>query len=739
MNTPKQIKRSGSERISGYVERITFRNEENGYTVAQLKTPKRAEPTCVVGTMPMVQPGESILCEGQWLQHPTFGLQFILTRYESQLPADATAITKYLGSGLIKGIGHGFAKRIVACFGKDTLSIIDQDPEKLRTVPGLGDKRREKIITTWAEQRTVRDVMLFLQKYGISPTFSQKIFRAYGQKAIDRLNEDPYRLAKDIHGIGFKSADEIARKMGIEVDNPKRIEAGIHFTCFELAQDGHTCYPLEEFIPIAAELLHVSAEAITHHVNELKNRSELICLPLGQFPAERPFVWLPHLHEAENSIARDLQRLSNAQDQLRSIDVDKALAWVQNLLQMQLAEGQYQAVAKALVEKVQIITGGPGTGKSTITKAILRIMEKLTDKIILAAPTGRAAKRMSEITGYKAQTIHSLLEYDFSQRGFKKNRQNPLTCDLIILDEASMIDTMLMSQLLRAIPSCARLILVGDIYQLPSVGPGNVLRDIIAARCVVTTSLQHIYRQAEGSQIIVNAHAINDGRMPALFNDPKSDFFFLRAEEPEEAVNLIVSLVHKRLPEKYGWNVLQHIQVLSPMKKGILGIDHLNQLLQHTLNAQGGNNVVKIFGRAFHLGDKVMQIRNDYKKNTFNGDIGTVSSIDHDEECMTVCFDEQEVLYPFSDLDDLVLAYAVSIHKYQGSEAPCVIIPIHTSHFIMLHRNLLYTGVTRGRKMVILVGTSKAIAMAVRNDEVKKRYTALRDAVQLRFKTHKTN
>lgn len=723
---------SNHKRIRGYIERITFRNDETGYTVAQLQQPGRHETTCVVGTMPMIQPGESILCDGEWQHHPSFGMQFLLTHYTSELPADAIAITKYLGSGLIHGIGPAYAKRIVTMFGKDTLEIIDQQPERLRDVPGLGSKRRDRIISTWSEQRMVRDVMIFLQKYGISPTYSQKIFRAYGQESITKLNNDPYCMARDIHGIGFKSADTIASKMGIGRSDPKRIEAGIRYVLLELSQDGHTCYPQEEFIPIAAQLLEVDAALISTHVDLLQQEHHLVVAPLGQFPAERAFVFLPHLYEAESSISRDVKRLLSERDTLRSIHVEKALKWVQDELQMQLAPNQYEAVAKALTEKMQIITGGPGTGKSTITKAILRIIEKLTDQIILTAPTGRAAKRMTEITGRKAQTIHSLLEYDFSQRGFKKNRQNPLECDLIIVDEASMIDTMLMSQLLRAIPGNARVLLVGDIHQLPSVGPGNVLRDMITSRAIITTALQHIYRQAAGSQIIVNAHLINEGKTPSMLNDPSGDFFFLRAEEPEEVLQLIVSLVHKRLPEKYGWNAFEHIQVLSPMKKSMIGIENLNQVLQKTINPQ--HDAVMMYGRRYQVGDKVMQIRNDYKKHTFNGDIGIISALDHDEREIVVRFDDREVHYPFADLDDLILAYAVSIHKYQGSECPCVIIPVHTSHFIMLHRNLLYTGVTRGKKMVILVGTSKAVAMAVRNDQVKQRHTGLRYALQLRSK-----
>lgn len=725
-----------TERIRGYIERITFRNEETGYAVIQLQQPGRPEPTCVVGHLPSVHPGESILCEGEWKRHPSFGLQFVLSSYESDLPADAVAITKYLGSGLIHGIGPGFAKRIVALFGKETLEIIDREPEKLRDVPGLGKKRKEKIISTWADQRVVRDVMIFLQKYGISPNFSQKIFRTYGQESITKLNNDPYCLAKDIHGVGFKSADQVALKMGISGSDPKRIEAGIRFTLLELSQDGHTCYPVEEFIPIASELLGVDTAPLEVSLKNLEQTHQVVVAPLGQFPAEVPYVWLPHLYEAESAIGRDIQRLLHEKDNLRSVNVEKALQWVQELLQMELAPNQANAVSKALTEKIQIITGGPGTGKSTITKAILRIIEKLTDKIILTAPTGRAAKRMTEITGRKAQTIHSLLEYDFSKRGFKKNRQNPLDCDLIILDEASMIDTMLMSQLLRAIPSHARVLFVGDIHQLPSVGPGNVLRDMIASRTIITTALDQIYRQAKGSQIIVNAHLINSGKMPSLLNDPAGDFFFLRAEEPEEVLQLIVSLVHKRLPEKYGWNAFEHIQVLSPMKKGIIGIENLNHVLQKALNPQ--RQSVTMHGRCYHLGDKVMQIRNDYKKNAFNGDIGIITEIEQQDATLVVRFDDQDVLYPFSDLDDLVLAYAVSIHKYQGSECPCVIVPIHTTHFTLLHRNLFYTGVTRGKKMVILVGTTKAMAIAVRNDEVKQRHTGLRFALKLRSKNAKS-
>lgn len=712
------------DEISGYIERITFQNSENGYTVAQLQQPQNSSLTCVVGYMLGLQPGETVHCSGTWKQHPTHGKQFEVQEFKTVAPADLLGIKKYLGSGLIKGIGPAFAARITAKFGIDTLNVLDFTPERLHEVPGLGIKRIESIKECWAEQKTVRDVMIFLQRYGISPAFAQKIFKTYGNECIKKIQENPYSLAKDVIGIGFKSADAIAAKMGIEKTCSKRIDSGIEYALFELSGDGHVCYPVNLFLEEAEKILEVDSSLIQSRLQSL-DQEERIKISSIDFDGEKtPFVWVTAFYVAEKGIARELKRIKNGKSNLRSVDSPKAIAWVQDQLNIELASMQKEAVSQALKEKIQIITGGPGTGKSTITKAILAITDKLTKKIVLAAPTGRAAKRMSEITRRYASTIHALLEYDFSAGGFKRNKESPIPCDLLIVDEASMIDTLLMYHLLRAIPSHARVIFIGDINQLPSVGPGNVLKDLIYSKQIPVTSLQEIFRQAAGSRIITNAHRINQGIFPDINNYPTSDFFFVENQEPEQILGTIVDLISKRIPAKYNFNPFDDIQVLTPMRRSLIGIENLNVELQKHLNPDQGEPLLR-GSTKFQMNDKVMQIRNNYGKSVFNGDVGRIVDINRVDQEMTIAFDYRKIVYDFAELDEIVLAYAVSIHKYQGSECPCVVIPIHTSHFMMLHRNLLYTGVTRGRKLVILVGTKKALAIAVKNDEVKKRYTGL--------------
>lgn len=715
------------DELLGYIERITFQNPENGYTVAQLKENKRKDLHCIVGTMPALQPGETIRCQGHWKNHLVYGQQFLVESHRTETPADVIGIKKYLSSGLIKGIGPKYAGRIVEKFDVDTLNIIDQHPERLLEVEGLGKKRFETIVACWSEQKSIRHVMVFLQSHGVSPGYAQKVFKAYGDQSIKKVQENPFHLAKDIHGIGFKTADAIAQKLGIPKDAPGRIDAGIEHTLSERCDDGHVCFPLNELITLAEEALEAPKEAIEGRLHSLAKENRIEMGEMFHEGKLDTFVWLRPLFLAEVGICRQLTRLRFGQCRLRAVDIEKALEWVQNQLSIKLANNQQQAVAQSLKEKVQIITGGPGTGKSTITKAILSITEKLTDKIILTAPTGRAAKRMSEITGKKASTIHSLLEYDFKAGKFKRGLDNPLECDLIIIDESSMIDTYLMYSLLKAIPDTARAVFVGDINQLPSVGPGNVLKDIIASRSIPVTALNEIFRQAAGSCIITNAHKINNGVFPDISNHSDSDFFFLDVETPEEVLNNILALVTQRLPVKYGLDPFHDIQVLAPMRRGVIGIENLNTVLQEQLNPHG----TPLFwsGRRFQAGDKVMQTRNDHKREVYNGDIGRIVSIDTVEQEVIVMMEDREVIYEFSDLDELVLAYSVSVHKYQGSECPCVIIPVHTTHFKLLHRNLLYTAVTRGKKLVILVGTKKAIAMAVKNDEVRRRYTGLQQGL----------
>lgn len=707
--------------LIGTVERITYQNEENGYTVFKLHSPNLTDLACCVGYLPSIKPGETLCCQGEWKVNPKHGRQFEVTSHETRRPADVEGIRKYLGSGLVKGIGPVYAERIVQAFGIETLNIIDSKPEMLLDIPGIGKKKIERIISCWQEQRSIREVMLFLQQYKVSPSYAQKIFKYYGPEAIQKVRENPFALSRDIFGIGFKTADMIAGNMGIARDSPQRIEAGIEFTLSERSSDGHVCYPLAPFCAEAASLLEVPSERVAPLVEKLVEEKRVAVETIDDVP----YLWLRPLFIAEKGIAKEVKRLQESTSSLRAVDTQKALEWVQQTLSLQLAPNQQEAVSAAIKEKVLIITGGPGTGKSTITKAILSISRKLTSKILLAAPTGRAAKRMSEITGFPSSTIHSLLAYSFQQGGFKKNKQNPLDCHLIIVDEASMIDTLLMYHLLRAIPDHARLVLVGDINQLPSVGPGNVLKDMIASQQVKVIALNEIFRQAKGSQIITNAHRINEGKIPWMENRNDSDFFFIESNTPEEVLEQIVGLVTTRLPKKYGFDPMEQIQVLAPMRKGTIGTNNLNDILQGVLNPSKEEPLMRM-GLKYYTNDKVMQIRNNHKKEVYNGDIGRIELINREEETVTLNFEGRKVEYEFCDLDELVPAYAVSIHKYQGSECPCIVMPIHTTHFKLLCRNLLYTGVTRGRKLVVLVGTKQAVAIAVHNDEVKNRYTALR-------------
>jgi exodeoxyribonuclease V alpha subunit len=703
--------------LSGYVDAIVFSQPENGFTVARLKEPKKKELTVIIGYLPGLQAGENVVCKGVWKNHPSHGRQYEVSEYTVEAPSDILGIQKYLESGLVKGIGPVFAKKIVDHFGSDTLEIIDKAPGRLYEIEGLGKKKIDQLKACWNEQRSIREVMVFLRAHGASPGYAQKIFKQYGNESIAKVKENPYKIAKEVTGIGFKMADTIALKMGFALHSKERLAAGIEFVLWELANDGHTCYPSIDFIPIAAKMLEVENSLIEDALKELIG---------SQIVEKNGLIWLKPYFIYEQVIAQNLAVLANSKQAIRSIDAPKAVDWVQGQLSIQFAEQQKNAVIKALTDKVHIITGGPGTGKSTITKAILTISSKLTDKIALAAPTGRAAKRLTQITGKMSFTIHSLLEMDFSSGGFKRGKDNSLDCDLIIIDEASMIDTQLLYHLLQAIPAKARVLLVGDIDQLPSVGAGTVLRDLIQSEKIGITRLTEIFRQARGSKIITNAHKINQGEFPELFTHEKSDFHFIEAETPEAINQIILQLVSKEITDTWGYDRIDEVQVLSPMKRGIIGVEALNDALQNILNPS--TRPVFRAGRRFHLNDKVMQIKNNYDKEVFNGDIGRIVEID--EDLLLISFDGKEIEYDFTDLDEIVLAYATSIHKYQGSECPCIIIPIHTSHFKMLHRNLLYTGVTRGKRQVYLVGSKKAIGIAVNNNQVQKRYTGLEQAIR---------
>jgi exodeoxyribonuclease V alpha subunit len=715
--------------LSGQIEKITFTNEENGYTIARIKIDGRPDLVTVVGYLMSPTPGEMLNMRGEWVTHPKFGEQFKVTEYKTAIPATIFGIQKYLGSGLIKGLGPVIACRIVKQFGEKTLDVIENDIEKLSMVEGIGKKRIAMIQNAWAEQKEIRDVMLFLQSHGVGSGYATKIFKQYGNRSVAIVNENPYRLAMDIFGIGFVTADSIAEKLGFPKDSPKRIEAGILYVLHQLSDDGHVFYPYESLVKKSRETLDVERDAIVKGIGNLAMNKQIVLEDLNEsiddFKENNKGVYLTKYYLCETGIAARLKTLSAAPRSIRSVNAENALKWVQERLNIRLAENQAKAVRWALENKIMVITGGPGTGKTTIITAILKILSELKIKILLAAPTGRAAKRMSEATGHEAKTIHRLLEYSFAKGGFQKNEEKPLSCDLLILDEVSMIDTVLMHHLTKAIPTFATVILVGDINQLPSVGAGNVLNDIIASDVIPVVELKEIFRQARESRIIVNAHKINNGILPT-FEDhvPDSDFYFIQQEDPEKVSEIILELTKERIPKRFSFDPVDDIQVLTPMHKGVVGADNLNTKLQKSLNP---SQIEIIRGnRNFKVNDKVMQIRNNYDKEVFNGDIGRIAGIQPDENEITVLFDGRNVAYEFYELDELVLAYAISIHKSQGSEYPAVVIPVLPQHYILLQRNLIYTAVTRGRSLVVMVGALKALAMGIQNDKTQRRFTYLR-------------
>ena len=707
--------------LEGFIEHITFYNIENGFTVAKLKNKNFLHT--ITGIMPSIQPGESVSIEGNWKNHPKFGNQFEVVSYQVKAPSDLLGIQKYLESGLIRGIGPVYAERIVKKFGLDTIKIIDTTPNKLLQIEGIGKKRIEMIKENWEEQKYIREVIIFLKSHLISPSYAQKIYKIYGEATITKIKENPFILAKEIDGIGFKTADNIAQKIGITKENPLRIKSGIEYVLYELTNQGNTCYEKNDFFSLAEKILEVDKKIIENELSNLIKLKEIIENNLNN----QAFLWLRSFYNFEIEISKNINRLLHYKTKFRTFDIDKALIWLQKKLNINLAEKQVLAINDALLNKMHIITGGPGTGKSTITKCIIEILKEITNDIILCAPTGRAAKRLSQITNKKAQTIHSLLEIDFKKRSFKKDEHNPLKCDLIIIDEASMIDTFIMHHLIKAIPSYAKIIFIGDIDQLPSVGAGNVLKDLIESNKIKFTKLNEIFRQAKNSNIIVNAHRINVGQMP-IFEKEDSDFLFYYLEEPEEIEKKILSIFESKLIKKFGFNPIDDVQVLTPMRKGIIGVENLNLSIQNKLNPS--SKPLFRNGKRFHLFDKIMQIKNNYSKNVFNGDIGKIIKIDLVEQKLIVSFDENIISYDFANLDEITLSYAVSVHKYQGSECPCIIMPIHTTHFKLLQKNLLYTAVTRGKKLVILIGTKKAVSIAIKNDDVSKRFTGLKEAIK---------
>jgi exodeoxyribonuclease V alpha subunit len=717
--------------LSGQIEKITFTNEENGFTIARVKVPGRHEPVTVVGTLMAPMAGEILEMRGEWSDHPKFGRQFKVVEYRTRVPATVYGIRKYLGSGMIKGLGPVMAGRIVDRFGQKTLDIIDTDIQRLLEVAGVGKKRIDMIAKAWDAQSEIRDVMLFLQGHGVSSGYAAKIFKHYGSQSIAVVKQNPYRLASDIFGIGFLTADQIAGKLGFEKDSRLRIEAGILYVLHQLCDEGHVYFPHEPLVLKSCDILGVNREPVVRALGNLALDQKIVIEDINEtadtFKQNIKAVYLTRFHLCETGIAHRLTTLVHASKSIRGIDSHKAIDWVQRRLSITLAENQMKAVAWAIENKVLVITGGPGTGKTTIINAVLKIYARLKSGILLAAPTGRAAKRMSEATGFEAKTIHRLLEYSLQKGGFQRHEDKPLECDVLIIDEASMIDTPLMYHLLKAVPPMAAFILVGDVNQLPSVGAGNVLNDIIASAAVPVVTLDKIFRQAKTSQIVVNAHKINQGRVPSVSanqaTDPQNDFYFIEQEDPEKVLEIILELSKNRIPQRFGFDPVDEIQVLTPMHRGVVGAGNLNHQLQAVLNP--GEGGITRGDRSYRVNDKVMQIRNNYDKDVFNGDIGRITAIAWESREVLISIDGREVVYDFSDLDEIVPAYAVSVHKSQGSEYPAVIIPIVTQHYILLQRNLIYTAVTRGKELVVIVGSRKAMTIGVNNNKTRQRYTRL--------------
>ncbi|MBP7950688.1 MAG: ATP-dependent RecD-like DNA helicase [Verrucomicrobiales bacterium] len=712
------------ETIRGTVERVTFHTEDTGYSVLKVTVALRADPVTVVGKVADIHAGEEIEATGEWTQAANWGRQFRAESISTKAPATRDAIEKYLGSGLIEGIGPVYAKKLVSKFGDRIFDVIDQESKRLEEVDGIGQKRRREIKNSWEKQKSVREIMVFLHQNGISTAKAVKIFQTYGSMAMQQVQANPYKLAEDIHGIGFKTADGIARRMGLEPDSPERIRAGLFHLLLAASDDGHCALPVTELQQRGCTLLEVAENLIAPQLQGMVDQREVI----RETIAGEELIFPPHLARAEELIAARLAMLLAQPPQYPPMDADRALAWAQEKTGKPLAPTQAEAVRRALTSRVLIITGGPGVGKTTILHTILKILRAKNMKCVLAAPTGRAARRMSESTGVEAKTIHRLLEYQ-PGKGFTRNTSRALEGDLFVLDETSMIDVPLMAAFLQAVPAHAHLLLVGDADQLPSVGPGSLLRDLIASERIPVVRLTEIFRQARTSRIITAAHAINAGILPDISGAQErgSDFFFIERETPEAIAETVVHLAEKRMPEAFGLDPLRDIQVLTPMNRGLLGTQNLNRLLQAALNPpREFKTEVDRYGMTFRVGDKVIQTRNNYEKDVFNGDIGCISRIDAEPLQLWVRFEDERVVdYQTAEFDELRPACAITIHKSQGSEFPGVIIPVSTQHYVMLQRNLIYTGITRGKTCVVLVGDPKALGIAARSAGGLKRWSGL--------------
>lgn len=714
---------AGSERLHGSIERVTFHSEETGFCVLRVRVRGRADLATVVGKAPSARPGEFVEASGRWERDRQHGMQFKADELRIVAPSTREGIERYLASGTIRGVGPHFARKLVEAFGERVFDVIEREPEKLRRLPGVGPKRASRLIHAWGEQRAIREIMVFLQSHGIGTARAFRIYRTYGDDAVERVTENPYRLALDVHGIGFLSADRIARQVGIALDSPVRARAGVRHVLQEQSGQGHCAVPVERLREETARLLEIPEETVDAALRAEAEDGAVVLDPVAGEPA----AWLARLHAAEVGVAAEIARLgAGAPPWGADLKVDRAIPWVAERTGIELAPSQRNAVAVALRHKVTIVTGGPGVGKTTLVNSLLRIVRAKKIEPVLCAPTGRAAKRMTESTGLEARTIHRLLEFDPRTASFKRDRDRPLHGDLVVLDEASMVDVALMHALLRAIPSRAALWIVGDVDQIPSVGPGNVLGDLIDSGRVPTVRLTEIFRQASESSIVVNAHRIHAGEMPELGEprDGGGDFFVVPADAPEDVAAKLFELVVHRIPRRFGFDARRDVQVLTPMNRGDLGTRALNAALQDRLNPAGSPRIER-FGTTWAVGDKVLQTVNDYDKDVFNGDVGLIAAIDVAEGSMTVRFDDRDVVYGFQELDELALAYATTIHKAQGSEYPAVVLLLSTQHYTMLDRNLLYTAVTRGRQLVVLVAQPKALGIAVRTRRTGRRVTDL--------------
>jgi exodeoxyribonuclease V alpha subunit len=709
-----------TEALAGLVERVTYYNAESGFCVLRVKARGQRDLITVVGHAATISAGEWVQLSGSWINDRTHGLQFKAAFLKVSPPTTLEGIEKYLGSGMIRGIGPAYAQKLVQAFGAAVFDLIEAEPHRLREVTGIGPKRAARIIAGWAEQKVIREIMLFLHAHGVGTSRAVRIYKTYGANAVQVITDNPYRLARDIRGIGFRTADLVARKLGIEPTAMIRVRAGISFALAEATGEGHCGLPVAELTALAGTLLEVEPELVRIALDLELEAGEVVADTLGS----EACIFLAGLYRAEQAIAERLRTLTAGRPPWPEIDTGKAIPWVEGRTGLVLAASQREALRLALGSKALVITGGPGVGKTTLVNSILQVLCAKGVEVTLCAPTGRAAKRLSESTRLGARTIHRLLEADPKTGGFKRGEESPLACQLLVVDETSMVDVPLMRALLRALPDEAALLLVGDVDQLPSVGPGQVLADIIGSGAVPVVRLTEVFRQAAESQVIVNAHRINAGQMPELKAVEGSDFFFVEAADPEEGVCKLLAVVGSRIPARFGLDPVRDIQVLCPMNRGGLGARSLNIALQQALNPPGEVRVER-FGWSYGVGDKVMQVTNDYTRDVYNGDLGMVSAIDPEEAELVVDFEGREVVYGFGELDELVLAYATTIHKSQGSEYPAVVIPLTTQHYTMLARNLLYTGVTRGKRLVVLVGQRRALAIAVRNGSARRRWSKL--------------